>query len=296
MIWVVVTFTFVLVRLMPGDPVRAQYESLIAKGMSPDQAQAATAITYGFVPDEPMLVQYGDYLWKLLHGDLGVSVTAQGVSVTAEVLSAAKWTLGLVVFGIVVSFLLGVVLGVVAALRRSSVVGDGLSIVGSLLHGVPQYVMALILVTLLTVRWHLFETGPVNGLLEPGFNAPYVISLLRHAILPAISFALSSLGGYLLAMKSSVVFGYIARNAILPLFTVLALSFGFMFGGAIYIENAFNYPGMGVMLLDSITHRDYSEMSGVFLLITAAAIVANILADVLYTVIDPGVRRSGVAA
>lgn len=95
-------------------------------------------------------------------------------------------------------------------------------------------------------------------------------------------------------MKSSVVFGYIARNAILPLFTVLALSFGFMFGGAIYIENAFNYPGMGVMLLDSITHRDYSEMSGVFLLITAAVIVANILADVLYTVIDPRVRRSGV--
>lgn len=62
MIWVVVTFTFVLVRLMPGDPVRAQYESLIAKGMAPDQAQAATAITYGFVPDEPMIVQYGDYL------------------------------------------------------------------------------------------------------------------------------------------------------------------------------------------------------------------------------------------
>lgn len=115
-----------------------------------------------------MLVQYGDCLWKLLHGDLGVSVTAQGVSVTAEVSSAAKWTLGLVVFGIVVSFLLGVVLGVVAALRRSSVVGDGLSIVGSLLHGVPQYVMALILVTLLTVRWHLFETVPSTVCSNPG--------------------------------------------------------------------------------------------------------------------------------
>ncbi|MGA8116864.1 MAG: ABC transporter permease [Actinocatenispora sp.] len=316
MIWIVTTFTFALVRLMPGDPVQAQYETLLSKGVSPEQAQAQVQITYGFVPHGSWLSQYGHYLWRLLHLDLGKSVSAQGVSVTDEVLSAAKWTVGLVLAGVLLSFLIGVVLGVVAAMKRGGHTGNALSIVGSLLHGIPQYVMALVLVTFLTVKYQLFSSGPVDGLLEPGWNGQYVASIISHAVLPALAFALSSFGGYLLTMKSSVVsvlgddfilaaelrgmrpsiiFRYISRNAILPLFTVLALSIGFMFGGAVFIESAFNYPGMGAMLVASIGHRDYSEMSGVFLLITAAVIIANICADLLYTVIDPRVRRGGAA-
>lgn len=314
MIWVVTTFTFALVRVMPGDPVETQYETLLSKGMSPDQAEAQVQITYGFVPQGSWWSQYTHYLWQLVHFDLGKSVSAQGVSVSTEVLSAAKWTIGLVLAGVLLSFLLGVVLGVFAAMKRGSHTGNVLSIVGSLLHGIPQYVMALVLVTFLTVKFQLFSSGPVDGLLEPGWNPPFIASIVRHAVLPALAFALSSFGGYLLTMKSSVVsvlgddfilaaelrgmkpsivFRYIARNAILPLFTVLALSIGFMFGGAVFIESAFNYPGMGQMLVSSIGHRDYSEMSGVFLLITAAVIVANICADLLYTVIDPRVRRGG---
>lgn len=312
MIWVVMTFTFVLIQLMPGDPVRAQYETLISQGIPPDQAERQTAITYGFVPEGNLLEQYVDYVGKLVRLDMGMSLQAQGVSVTDQVLSAAKWTVGLVLFGIIVSFLLGVVLGVIAATRRATRLGDTLSIVGSLLHGIPQYIMALVLVTFLTVRFPLFSRGMVNGLLEPGWNWPYIQSLLSHAVLPATAFALSSFGGYMLAMKSSVVsvlgddfilaaelrgmkrsiiFRYIARNALLPLFTVLALSFGFMFGGAVYIEEAFNYPGMGAALLQSIASRDYPMMNGLFLVITAAVIVANILADILYSAIDPRVRR-----
>jgi len=99
MIWVVTTFTFVLVRLMPGDPVETQYETLLSKGMSPDQAKAQVAVTYGFVPHGSVWSQYGHYLWQLLHFDLGKSVRAQGVSVTTEVLSSAKWTIGLVLAG-----------------------------------------------------------------------------------------------------------------------------------------------------------------------------------------------------
>jgi peptide/nickel transport system permease protein len=256
-------------------------------------------------------------MWRLMHFDLGKSVTAQGVSVNSQVLNAAKWTVGLVLFGILMSFLLGIVLGVVAAIRRSTKTGDSLSVVGSLLHGVPQYVMALILVTFFVVKWKVFTDGQANVEINPGFNLPYLNTLIRHAELPALAFALSSFGGYLLAMKSSVVsvlgddfilaaelrgmkrltvFRYIARNAILPLFTVLALSFGFMFGGAVFIEKSFNYPGMGMMLLDGIGKRDYSKMSGAFLIITMAVILANILADLLYTFIDPRVRRDAKEA
>lgn len=316
MVWIVTTFTFVLVHNMPGDPVQTQYELLIEKGFSPDAAARQVQVTYGFIPHGSMWSQYIHYLGQLVHFDLGRSVSAQGVSVAKEVLSAAKWTFGLVLAGVLLSFVLGVVLGVVAAMKRSSRIGDGLSIFGSLLHGIPQYVMALILVTLLTVKWPLFSSGDVNSLIAPGFTYAYIASLISHAVLPAFAFALSSFGGYLLTMKSAVVsvlgddfilaaelrgltpgivFRYISRNAILPLFTVLALSLGFMFGGAVFIENAFNYPGMGALLVNSIGQRDYPEMSGAFLLITCAVILANIAADLLYTVVDPRVRRTSAA-
>jgi peptide/nickel transport system permease protein len=146
----------------------------------------------------------------------------------------------------------------------------------------------------------------------PGFYADFMVDVAYHTVLPAAAFALASYGGWLLAMRSSVAsvlgddfllaaelrgltrwmrFRYLARNAILPLFTVLAISFGLVFGGAIFIERIFNYPGLGMLLFASIGARDFSMMSGSFLIITAAVIVANILADLLYSAIDPRVRR-----
>jgi peptide/nickel transport system permease protein len=315
MIWIVSTFTFFLIRLMPGDPVSTQYENLLQQGKTPLEAERITTTMYGFLPKGNWFEQYRDYLGQLLHFNFGQSISAQGISVSAELGSAVMWTVGLVLVGIVVSAALGIVLGVVAAMKRSTRIGDGLSIAGSVLHGIPQYVMALALVTILTVKFPLFSTGPVDGMLEPGFNGPYIASLLAHAVLPALAFALSSFGGYLLTMKSAVVsvlgddfilaaelrgltkgtiFRYVARNAVLPLFTILALSFGFMFGGAVFIEHAFNYPGMGDLLIKSVGARDYPVMTGAFLLITAAVILANVFSDLIYTVIDPRVRRGAV--
>ena len=319
MIWVVATFTFFLIRAMPGDPVQEQYERLLETGMSPDGARNATRITYGFLPQGSNWSQYIHYLWRLLHFDLGRSTQTIGVKASTEVLTGAKWTLGLVLAGILISFLLGVVLGVVAATRRNSRVGGALTITGSLFHGIPQFVMALVLITVFTVIWPVFPTdGNVDILVNPGFNGPYIASLISHATLPAMAYALSMFGSYLLTMKSSVIsvlgddfilaaelrgltrttrFRYIARNALLPLFTIFALSIGFMFGGAVFIEQAFDYPGMGITLITSIGHRDYSTMNAAFLLITVAVILANIVADMLYTAIDPRVRRGhGVVA
>lgn len=314
MIWAVTTFTFFLIRLMPGDPVQVQYEKLIAQGMSPDQASSATAVTYGFVPHGPVWQQYLEYLWGLAHLDLGVSVESQGVPVADRVFGAMPWTVVLVLSGILISFLIGVTLGVVAALKRATMTGHGLSIAGSLLHGVPPFVIGIILAALFTRRWRWFPSGGhFNGdEVAPGFYFDFIGDVAYHAVLPAAAYALASYGGWLLAMRSSVAsvlgddfllaaelrgltrftrFRYLARNAILPLFTVLAISFGLVFGGSIFIERIFNYPGLGMLLYSSIGNRDFSMMSGAFLLITAAVIVANILADLLYTAIDPRVRR-----
>ncbi len=312
MVLVVASFTFFVIRLVPGDPVAARYEELVLRGVPPDQARSQVQGMYGFLPHESLLEQYPGYLWRLLHLDFGKSISYEGVSVSHLVTSAAPYTVILVLSGLVVSFLIGVFAGALAAVRRSSSLGDLLTISGSLLHGIPQFIIALFLAYVFTTLWVIFPYGaPYDATIAPGWSIDFLRSLVVHAVLPVSAYALASYGGWLLTMKSSVVsvlgddfvlaaelrgltltlrLRYIARNAILPLFTIFALSVGFMFGGSVFIENVFDYPGLGKLLLDSIKSQDYPLMSGTFVLITAAVIIANILADVLYTVIDPRVR------
>ncbi|WP_377267122.1 ABC transporter permease [Peterkaempfera sp. SMS 1(5)a] len=313
MVWVVATFTFFLVHALPGNPGDVQYEQYVTHGMAPEVARAKVAVTYGFTSHEPLMQQYTSYIWQLLHGNLGVSISYTGEPVLQVIRASLPWTLFPVLSGLVVSFTVGVAAGVVAAVRRSSRWGGLLSLSGSLVAGVPSFVLALLLGSLFHTLLQVLPFGDVSDVtLEPGFNGPYIGSVISHAVLPVATYALLSYGGWLLAMKSSVVsvlgddfilaselrgitpltrMRYIARNAILPLFTVLALSLGFMFGGSVLIEDIFDYPGLGNLLLKSIGARDYPLMGGAFLLITVAIVLANILAELLYSVIDPRVRR-----
>jgi peptide/nickel transport system permease protein len=312
MILVVATISFFIVRSIPGDPVAANVQKLIQQGMDQQTAEQATRVLYGFQPRGSLWEQYTQYMSGLLRFDLGQSVTHAGAPVTQVLGEAAKWTVLPVLAGTLLSFLIGIVLGVYAAVKRSGKLGDVLAVSGSLLHGVPQYVLGLLLSAVFATLIPILPgDGPVDILFEPGFNAGYLGSLAEHAVLPVVTYALAAYGGWILAMKSSVVtvlgddfilaaelrgmkrsiiFRYIARNAILPLFTILALSLGLLLGGAVFIERIFNYPGLGLLLIDSITMRDYALMGGAFLLITVSIILANILADLFYSVIDPRVR------
>lgn len=314
MVWVVTTITFVITRIMPGDPIRAKYEELLAQGVSPESAAAQTAVLHRFRPDGSLLEQYGQYMASLLRLDLGQSLST-GVPVSVVVADAAKWTVIPILIGTLLSFLVGVTMGVYAALRRNGRLGDVLTMSGSVLRGLPDYVVALLLAAVFATMWPILpRSGSVDIAQEPGWNLGYLGSLAQHATLPVLTYALSAYGGWILAMRSSVVtvlgddfilaaelrgltrgyvFRYVARNAILPLFTILALSLATLFGGALFIERIFNYPGLGYTIVESIGERDFTLMSGVFLLITVSIIVANIAADLLYTMIDPRVRRGG---
>ena len=245
--------------------------------------------------------------------DLGAVARAHPASRCTTLLASAVAVDVLpVLVGTLLSFLVGITVGVYAAIKRSGKLGDVLALSGSLLHGLPQYVLALLIAAIFTTLLPILPSGGTADILfEPGFNAGYIGSLIQHAALPIVTYALASYGGWILAMKSSVVtvlgddfilaaelrglkrgiiFRYVARNAILPLFTILALSLGMLFGGAIFIERIFNYPGLGLLLINSITSRDYALMGGAFLLITGAIVIANIVADMLYTAIDPAGR------
>jgi peptide/nickel transport system permease protein len=314
MIWAVVSGTFFLVRLMPGNPAALQYETDIEHGMSPAAAGGQAAQLFGFVPKQPLPEQYLHYLWQVAHLNLGQSISEEGIPVAHIVAAAAPWTVIMVLSGILVSFVIGVSAGLLAAVRRSTKVGDVLTVSGSVLHGIPQFVLAILLAYVFTTIWAVLPFGaPYDVTVTPGWNLPFIGSLITHAILPVAAYALSSYGGWLLTMKSSVVSvlgddfilaaelrglrpltvaRYIARNAMLPLFTILALSIGFMFGGSIFIEEIFDYPGLGYELFESVSKRDYPLITGTFLIITVAVIACNILADLLYGAIDPRVRRS----
>jgi len=313
MIWAVATFTFFLVHLLPGSPVDTALAQKLAAGVPLDQAEQEVRSIYNFVPNDPLPEQYRSYLWGLLHGDLGKSISYTGVPVWHILMQNAPWTLTLVILGLAASFLGGLCFGVIAAVRRSTKLGDALTFTGSLLHGIPTYMTASLLVFFFTVKWQMFPFGDAYDIADtPGFNPQFIGSVVSHSVLPVIAYAVSGYGAWMLVTKSSVVsvlgddfviaaelrgistgrrMRYIARNAMLPLFTILALSAGYLFGGSLFIETIFNRQGLGALQFHSVGDRDYPLMMGSFLLLTTSVIIVNIIADLLYTVIDPRVRR-----
>jgi len=313
MIWVVASATFFLVLDMPGNPAQAQEAQDVLHGMTPQQAERATAAIYGFIPKQPLADQYGHYLWGLLHGNLGESIAQEGTPVAHIVATAFPWTVILALSGILISFLIGVSLGVLAAIRRSTVAGDALTFGGAVINGIPVFVISLLLFYLFTTVWAIFpQGGNVSILYTPGWNAGYIGSVVSHAVLPVIAYILTIVGAWILTTKSSVisvlgddfilaaelrglkpsiVVRYITRNAMLPLFTILAIALGLLFSGSVFIEDVFNYPGLGQLMISSINTKDFPVLDGAFLLIIVAVIVANILADLAYPFIDPRIRR-----
>jgi peptide/nickel transport system permease protein len=313
MVWVVASATFFLVLDMPGNPAQAREAEDILHGMTPQQAQRATAAIFGFVPRQPLADQYGHYIWQLLHFNLGTSIAQEGTPVAHIVASAFPWTVILALSGILISFLIGVILGVLAAVKRNTTAGDTLTLGGAIINGIPVFVIALLLFYLFTTVWAIFPQGGNVGILyTPGWNAGYIGSIITHAVLPVTAYVLSLLGAWVLTTKSSVisVLGddfilaaelrglrplaiarYITRNAMLPLFTILAIALGLLFSGSVFIEDVFNYPGLGQLMISSISTKDFPVLDGAFLLIIVAVIVANTLSDLAYPLIDPRIRR-----
>lgn len=312
MVWAIATFTFLLIRLIPGDPVQAKLIELEQSGIPEEQAKAQVSSMYGFIPHDPLPVQYVHYMGQLAHFDLGVSIAYSGRPAAEIIRAALPYTLGLVLTGIIVTFVIGVIGGVFAAIKRDSWIGSSITVLGSILHGIPQFMVALLLVYFLAAVHPIFPIGsPYDITVSPALNWEFLSNLGWHAILPIAAFVISGFGFWALAMKGSVVttmgddfilaselrgikasirFRYIARNAFLPLFTYLAIAIGYSFGGAIFIEKIFDYPGLGNLLNNSLGSYDYPVMQAAFLMITIAVIVSNIVAEVLYTFIDPRIR------
>jgi peptide/nickel transport system permease protein len=319
-IWAVTTFTFILIRQMPGNPIEIRVSQLMqVQNLSYEEALAQAAGLYDFDPDAPLLEQYFDYLAKVLRGDLGRSITSAGTRVIDQIMRYLPWTIFSVGLGLLISFTLGTLIGMAMAYWRGSVFDNTMTVIASITFSIPNYIIALMIVLVLGVQLQLFSVGELRGSadpnLTPGFTLEYIFSVLQHAFLPVVTYISATIGGWMLTMKSStlttlgeeyvtvararglgqwrILTAYVGRNALLPLVTQLAISIGFVIGGSIIIEIIFVYPGIGQLLSGSIASRDYTTMQGIFLIIAIAVVFSNMLADVLYGLLDPRISMSG---
>lgn len=316
-IYVVVTISFYMVRLMPGNPMQYLESQLEQQGgVSPDQIRQQVQAIYGVMPSGPLWQQYLTYVANIFRGDFGNSMLNPGQSVVGIIASALPWTVILVGISLIISFIIGLVIGTILAAYPDSLFSKIMTGVVSFLSAVPNYLIAIVLIYLLGDLHHVFPiTGAYSNNTVPGFNFPFIGSVLYHALLPMSAYVIVSFGAWSLAMKGSVttVLGadyvraaearglggrrvtqtYIGRNAMLPMITNLAVSVGYMFGGSVFIETYFAYPGLGYRLINAVNSRDYSLMMGCFILITISVVVSNFVVDLVYPAIDPRILKPG---
>ncbi len=315
MVLLMASLTFFLIRVMPGSPMDYQLVQDLQQGMSLTQAQAAVSAEFGVAAHAPLLSQYADYLWNLAHLNLGTSTTYLGTPALDVILRGLPWTLFTVSVALLLSFALGVGGGTLLAFYRGSALDRVVSVLSSIVHGIPNFVIALLLIYFVALRLGLLPHGGDYGLtVTPGLNLPFVLSVIGHSVLPIASYTIPGTAGWILLMRGStvsvlgeshilaaeargvnrgrVLASYVARNAVLPLFTQFVLSLGFMFSGSIFVEEIFTYPGVGYYFVNSVTQLDYPVMQAAFLIISSAVILANLLADLLYGRLDPRVREA----
>jgi peptide/nickel transport system permease protein len=311
--WAAITINFFIPRMIPGDPVSA----LLARfqGQMSSDAIQSLYVLFGINKNESLWSEYIKYWQQLAHGNLGLSFTAFPSPVSEVIASALPWTLALIGITTILSFFIGTGLGVLAGWRRGTWV-DGLLPVTTFLSSVPYFWLGLLSIYLLTGPDSFFPAaGGYTPGLVPAFDQYFIPSAIQHSLLPALTILISSVSGWILSMRNMMVtvaaedyitvahakglpdrrvaLSYAARNALLPNVSGFALSLGFIVGGTLLVEIVFSYPGVGFQLFRAVGAHDYPLMQGIFLIITISVLVANLLADIAYLLLDPRTRKEG---
>jgi len=253
--------------------------------------------------------QFTAYLRNLFRGDLGISFASRRD--VSEILSERVWrTVVLVMGGDLIAIVLGMALGLIAAWRRGTRLDAGILLWALFSWALPTFFLGIIL--LILARGHLPVGGMVTPGLKPEDGLTYWLDVGRHLILPTITMAIVYTGEYILIMRSGVMEvltqdyiltakakglstyrtlrDHALKNAMLPMVTMIALTLGYTVGGAIQVETVFSWPGIGRLMYESVQKRDYPVLQGSFLLLATSVILANLLAEILYSVLDPRVQ------
>lgn len=303
-IWFAVTVTFLLLRILPGDPALA-----VASPNMTDETRAALLAQYGL--DQPLPTQYVLYMGELLRGNLGTSFT-QSSPVLDVLFERLPWTLLLTFTALLLTIIVGIPLGVLAASFKGRFFDKLVQVIGVTGQSlfVPSIGIVLLFVFGLSLDWF-----PIGGAYSNGvYGGEWYVSVISHLVLPALSLSLVQLGSYMLTMRATlidalgddyvtlakanglsfrrVLWKHALRNALLPTTTLIGLQLGFLVGGAVLTETVFAYPGIGRGIYEAVTQLDFPVLQGAFLLLATTVVVANMLTDIVYGFLDPRVKAS----
>jgi peptide/nickel transport system permease protein len=312
--WVALTANFFIPRAMPGNAVQAIMSKF--PNLQPSAYRALEALL-GVGHPGSLWHQYMAYLNDVFHLNFGTDVLQYPAQVSTLLAESIPWTLALVGTATVIAFFLGTGLGIIAGWRH----GGGLDrVLPGLMffQAIPYFFLALILIELLAVRGHVFPIGQgyAEGLV-PGWSFAFIGSAIYHSLLPAFTIVITSVAGWMLQMRNvmittigedyvvaaqakglssrRVVYTYAARNALLPQLQGFGLALGFVVSGALVMEIVFSYPGIGLLLLNAVSANDFPLMQAIFLVITFAVLLANLIIDLVLVLADPRVRTREVS-
>jgi len=312
-LWAVVTLNFLIPRLQPGDPAELMVQNLAGKNAQLNRAQVEAMRVLLGAPSGSLFHQYLGYLGQLAHGDLGISYTYYPYSVTAVIGKAFWWTVILVGVVQILSFAIGILLGAFAAWRRNSRFDTGVTAISTFVGTLQPFWIAMLLIYGLGYALGWFPTSGGYDESTPGFNGAFIYDAVSHAFLPALTLMIVTPIGWVLGMRNTMIMNlgedyiklarakglpdrvvalrYAARNALLPSVTGFALALGSVLGGTILVETVFDYPGLGRLMGEAVGVKDYPLLQGLMLLTAVATLLANLIADLLYGVLDPRARR-----
>jgi peptide/nickel transport system permease protein len=316
-VFLAMTVVFFVPRMVPGEPMDAIFANMASVGGSMNAQELIAEYRARFGLDDPLWTQYIRFWRELARGNLGLSISSFPAEVSDLLLSALPWTVGLLTVTTLASWILGSVFGAIVGWRGSEARGARLMVpLALILYTTPYYILALLLVFGFAFLLPIFPlSGAYSVGARPGFNLDYILDVLHHAVLPALSILLVSLGWWFLSMRSLIIslkgedyilnaeamgikeprilWGYAYRNALLPQATGLAIALGHIVGGALITEVIFAYPGVGYRIYNAIKSLDYPLIQGGVLLIIISVALANFLIDAAYPFIDPRIRFEG---
>lgn len=315
-IWAAFTITFFLFRSIPGDPVTSWAGQLEQRYAVTIPSGSAMVQEYRelFGLDKPVHEQYLNWMYNaVVKRQLGPSFVNFPRPVEELLAERIPWTIGLLSVSILLAWVFGLLLGALAGWRRTSWYSGILTNVSVVFSQIPPYLVALILVLTMGYWWKILPAqGAWDAQYPKGFNLPFILSVVQHAILPSLSLVLVSMAGWILSTRSLIVtilgedyllyaeakglperdlmLRYGLRNALLPQTTGLALSLGFIMSGQLLIESIFLYPGMGELLARATGAFDFNTIMGCIMLSIVTVMTASLLVDLLLPAIDPRVR------
>jgi peptide/nickel transport system permease protein len=316
-VFVAATINFFVPRLAPGNPIGAITSRMASASTGVENGKEMfDAYRQRFGLDQPLYIQYARYMWNTLHLDFGQSLSAYPADVSDIILPAIGWSLGLIGLSVIFTFGFGVTIGALLAWKGTPGLVRAvlpITMIGGVL---PYYLLGMLL---LYVFAFTTKVLPLSGAVDSGIphdlSWPYISSIARHAILPALSIVLTSLGSFALTMrglmvntigedymlladakglpKRRILWWYAVRNAIPPQLTHLAIALGYVVSGAILVEIVFSYPGLGYQLWQSIVNSDYTVIQAITLVLAVSVGLSVLIIDLIYPRLDPRVTYVG---